>query len=172
VLATGSRTLDDFEVTQPPRFVQRTLHRRPADTGKCRNLIDRKVANPGALNFSRDDTENRSRAFGIVVSEIVGQSARAAEHAAPVSRCLSVRRALALTLDEATTQPFGDFTGWPSREDCLVCAPLTFDKSLEVGTLIVAEAASTPSLPKLPGHFVQLIWIAAEFDGFAHCACD
>jgi hypothetical protein len=47
--------LGDSDVKQPSRLVQSGLHRRPADTGERRNLIDWKVTDAAAFDLPGHD---------------------------------------------------------------------------------------------------------------------
>ncbi len=72
--------------------MQRRLHCGPTDAGERSDLVEREVTDASSLDLTSDDAEHCALALGVVVPEGVRERARSAEHAAPLSRCLAIRR--------------------------------------------------------------------------------
>jgi hypothetical protein len=92
--------LNDTNVRQPTRFMERRLDRGATHPRKRRDFVDGQVADAVTFDFAGNDAQNGSLTFCITASQTGWQHARTTEHAATVAGCPPIRRSLSLTRRE------------------------------------------------------------------------
>jgi hypothetical protein len=157
-------------VAQSSRFVHGVLRSGPTNARPRCNFVDRKVALAVVLDLAGNDTHHGPLALSVFEAHFGWHAAGAAEHAAPISRCLPIWRALRFSRRKSASKSVGQpaDVGRTSRLQSRPGGPPAFDTGGEVGRLVVIHPPlGVRFRPELFVELIELIRICTSIDGGA-----
>src|SRR5262249_48576131 len=157
------RALSDVKVTDRASLAKCILHCRSADASLRRHPVDRRVTHTMMLDLAGNNTEPSTLALRVMMAERVRQSARAAQTATPLDRCLTIgrprrppRRETAAQAAADGRQRFRCADAWGARR-APPGRPALVGNVGEERRLVVRKHALVVMVPNRPDNVVDLV---------------